>query len=290
MTHLIGYSYAPGGLDTNGLLMSVGPTVSWSVFGSFDYKGSVRQACRNWADVCDLEFCEVSDPGTSINAGVVGQQRMFLGPIDGSSGQNTVANATFPGTLPFSGNILYDSDSGDINFLSSSYMLSVTVHEMGHSAMAMQHNTFAGSVMNGIGTATPSSYDSSVAAAKYGAAKTFAQKAGVHSLIGEIYSAYMGTYNQAPDNNGLFFWYRQIASQSQSFLTLCNALVGSGSSSSAFVSNLYQRVLGRTGSQAEIDAWLATGKSKAETLDGFARSVEAGNYRANQFSSGLWFS
>lgn len=169
-------------------------------------------------------------------------------------------------------------------------MISVTVHEMGHSVMHMLHNNYTGSVMNGIGTATPSAYDASVAVQKYGAAQTYSQKVGPGSLIGEIYSAYRGTYDQDPDNDGLFYWYRQVATSASSFLTFCNALIGSESSDATFVGNLYQRVLGRTGTQQEIDAWLATGKNKAETLDGFARSPEAGLYRGNLFSSGLWFS
>ncbi|MCY1708347.1 matrixin family metalloprotease [Pannonibacter sp. SL95] len=290
MTHLIGYSFAPGGLATNGLLQSAGPTVSWSsAFGSFDYKAAVRAACRKWADVCDVEFCEVTDPGVSINAGTVGMQRMFLGPIDGASGLNVVANATPPGGLPFSGNILYDSDATDINFLATGYMLSVTVHEMGHAVFGMLHNT-TDSVMNGIGNDTPTAYDRQLATATHGAAKSLSAKVGSGSLIGQIYSAYKGAYDITVSNDDLFYWYRQIATNTNTFATLCTAMAGSYAPSRVWLQSLYTRVLGRSGSSAEIDAWIATGKNCGQILKDFAESVEAANRRASLFASGLWFS
>jgi Domain of unknown function (DUF4214) len=41
-----------------------------------------------------------------------------------------------------------------------------------------------------------------------------------------------------------------------------------------YIEQLYHNVLGRVGSQAEVDAWLATGSDRAHILVGFAESSE----------------
>jgi hypothetical protein len=59
------------------------------------------------------------------------------------------------------------------------------------------------------------------------------------------------------------------------------SLSSDGAAGTVFLQALYANVLGRTGSAAEINAWLATGETTAQVLVGFSDSAEF-QERANE--------
>jgi hypothetical protein len=102
---------------------------------------------------------------------------------------------------------------------------------------------------------------------------------------GQAYRLYQAAFNRAPDKAGIGYWIAQmdkgasIYEVAQSFIYSdeYQHLYGATSSDFAFISQLYQNVLHRTGDQPGIAYWsgvLASGVSRPAVLASFSESME----------------
>jgi hypothetical protein len=167
----------------------------------------------------------------------------------------------------------------------------LTVHELGHTAFQLpDEETDPTDIMfqNVQTVVSPNATNVSEAQVLYGAPQTNAELVGTGMPLGEIYSAYMGARNAAPDNAGLMFWNSAINVNPALFATLCADLVGTVQATTAQVTQYYQNVLGRAPDAPGLAFWSRF--SAAQALAGLCGSAEAGGLRATQFANGLWFS
>jgi hypothetical protein len=113
----------------------------------------------------------------------------------------------------------------------------------------------------------------------YGAAQTQA--------AGQVYRLYEAVLGRSPDYGGFQAWFDGLSSGTLTAVQIAGAFAGSAEfrlvygalDNAAFVTLLYQNVLGRAAAQAEINAWLnlmagETGQSRAQVALGFANSQE----------------
>lgn len=113
----------------------------------------------------------------------------------------------------------------------------------------------------------------------------------VQSTEGQTYAAqvirfYQAAFGRVPDTTGINGWVDDVLSGAKTTTDLAVGFVlspewtaryGTSDVNTASLQALYQNVLGRTASGAEIDAWLATGQSMDQILIGFANSQEFQN-------------
>ncbi len=96
----------------------------------------------------------------------------------------------------------------------------------------------------------------------------------------EVQKLYQLILGRAADPNGLAYWTNSLASQTYRGLEV--SLAGSsefaslsGNTLAGEVSRMYQKILGRTGSQSEINSWVNSGLSASQIATQFINSSEA---------------
>jgi hypothetical protein len=104
----------------------------------------------------------------------------------------------------------------------------------------------------------------------------------VLAFVDPLIRLYQGAFDRAADESGLAANVNAMRDGHLSIDDMANAFVHSAEfvntygslSDQQYVEQLYHNVLGRVGSQAEVDAWLATGSDRAHILVGFTESSE----------------
>jgi len=118
----------------------------------------------------------------------------------------------------------------------------------------------------------------------------------VNSTEAQTYAAqvirfYQAAFGRVPDTTGINGWVDQLVAGTTTTTELAVGFVlsaewtaryGGTEVNSATLTGLYQNVLGRSPSGAEIDAWIATGQSLDQVFIGFANSAE---FQANSKSA-----
>jgi hypothetical protein len=102
------------------------------------------------------------------------------------------------------------------------------------------------------------------------------------TYVDPLIRLYQGAFDRAPDVNGLASNVNTMRDGHHSLEQMAGAFVSSAEfvqtygalSDSQYVEQLYHNILDRVGSQTEVDAWLATGASRAHILVGFTESTE----------------
>ena len=103
-------------------------------------RAAVQEALGLWAGVAPLHFVEVADSGPAVssqNYSPAGHPNIRIGHqfLDGSVGENILAQAFFPGEAGLGGDVHFDDANiwriGSSGF--GSDFLEVVVHELGHS-------------------------------------------------------------------------------------------------------------------------------------------------------------
>jgi subtilisin-like proprotein convertase family protein len=116
---------------------------------------------------------------------------------------------------------------------------------------------------------------------------------------GEIYRLYQAALGRTPDSAGLTTWVRAadqgeaVSSIAHSFLSSSefSATYGASLSDSAFVTALYQNVLGRAPDASGLASWIDTlshGMTRDTLLVAFSDSVELKALVAPQVEHGIW--
>jgi hypothetical protein len=102
------------------------------------------------------------------------------------------------------------------------------------------------------------------------------------TFVDPLIRLYQGAFDRAPEVSGLSANVNTMRDGHLSIYDVANAFVHSAEfvatygalSDEQYVEQLYHNVLGRVGSQAEVDGWLATGVDHAHMLVGFTESSE----------------
>ena len=102
------------------------------------------------------------------------------------------------------------------------------------------------------------------------------------TFVDPLIRLYQGAFDRAPDESGLAANVNVMRDGHISLDDMANAFVHSAEFVSTYgalnddqyVEQLYHNVLGRVGSQAEVDAWLDTGLDRAHILVGFTELNE----------------
>ncbi|MCR9177792.1 MAG: DUF4214 domain-containing protein [Alphaproteobacteria bacterium] len=114
----------------------------------------------------------------------------------------------------------------------------------------------------------------------------------IPQIAAQVYRLYQATLAREPDAGGHAGWSTALFEQTNTASEVAGAFVGSQEfqnvygalNDTAFVALLYQNVLGRAASNAELDAWQANidgGQSRAQVVLGFSDSVEFRNATTN---------
>lgn len=120
---------------------------------------------------------------------------------------------------------------------------------------------------------------------------------GINTNQAFLARLYQGVLARPADYFGLSGWTQALATQS--FSTVANGVLGSAEyqtkygllSDSAFVTNLYANMLGRSGDPAGMADWtqrLASGATRGDVAVGFAQSPEAQYYWSNVTALGVF--
>ena len=107
------------------------------------------------------------------------------------------------------------------------------------------------------------------------------------TFVDPLIRLYQGAFDRAPDVSGLDANVNAMRGGHLSIYDMANAFVNSAEfvntygalSDEQYVEQLYQNVLGRAGSQAEVAAWLATGADRAHILVGFTNRMSMSRLR-----------
>ncbi len=102
------------------------------------------------------------------------------------------------------------------------------------------------------------------------------------TYVDPLIRLYQGAFDRAPEVSGLAANVHVMRDGHHSIYDMANAFVHSAEFTATygslndeqFVEQLYHNVLGRVGSQAEVNAWIATGSDRAHILVGFTESNE----------------
>ncbi|MFN7167642.1 MAG: DUF4214 domain-containing protein [Pannonibacter sp.] len=112
---------------------------------------------------------------------------------------------------------------------------------------------------------------------------TIAASPEATTFVDQIIRIYQAAFGRAPDPVGLNGWTNLLREDPTALSKVALGFVnstewmnrhGNNSVSDAVLQSLYQNVLGRIPSQAEIDAWKATGQPMTQILIGFSNSAE----------------
>lgn len=103
------------------------------------------------------------------------------------------------------------------------------------------------------------------------------------TYVDQIIRIYQAAFGRKPDVTGIDGWTDQLRADATALSKIAAGFVnstewknryGDNTVNPAVLQALYQNVLGRTGSAAEIDAWMKTGQSMTQILIGFSNSAE----------------
>ncbi|MCY1707583.1 DUF4214 domain-containing protein [Pannonibacter sp. SL95] len=103
------------------------------------------------------------------------------------------------------------------------------------------------------------------------------------TYVDQIIRIYQAAFGRVPDTTGINGWTDQLRADATALSKVAAGFVnstewknryGDNTVNDAVLQALYQNVLGRTGSAAEIAAWKATGQSMTQILIGFSNSAE----------------
>jgi S-layer protein len=103
------------------------------------------------------------------------------------------------------------------------------------------------------------------------------------TYVDQIIRIYQAAFGRVPDTTGIDGWTDQLRADATALSKVAAGFVnstewknryGDNTVNDAVLQALYQNVLGRTGSAAEIAAWKATGQSMTQILIGFSNSAE----------------
>lgn len=103
------------------------------------------------------------------------------------------------------------------------------------------------------------------------------------TYVDQIVRIYQAAFGRKPDVTGIDGWTDQLRADNTALFKIAGGFVnstewknryGDNTVNDAVLQALYQNVLGRTGSAAEIAAWKATGQSMSQILIGFSNSAE----------------
>lgn len=103
------------------------------------------------------------------------------------------------------------------------------------------------------------------------------------TYVDQIIRIYQAAFGRKPDVTGIDGWTDQLRADPTALSKTAAGFVnsqewknryGDNTVNPAVLQALYQNVLGRTGSAAEIDAWMKTGQSMTQILIGFSNSAE----------------
>lgn len=106
------------------------------------------------------------------------------------------------------------------------------------------------------------------------------------TYVDQIIRIYQAAFGRVPDTTGINGWTNQLRNDATALSKVAAGFVnsqewknryGDNTVNDAVLQALYQNVLGRTGSAAEIAAWKATGQSMTQILIGFSNSAEFQN-------------
>lgn len=316
---LVPYSYVGSGVAVNGQNGTASGTVTldWeTTWASDHYLGTgpsidseMAAGLGVWEAACNILFIKVPDSGAALpvfpTVAIGPVVRFYLAPAgifdfyantaEGTGPQNwgsVCFNSAASGSLPMV-DPQYELENS-IGWSTTNWVPRIIAHEMVHSILGLSDNNADTTsiryqyVYESTTLPVMNSTDISEAQTAYGAPQTNAALVGTGMPLGEIYSAYMGANNAAPDNAGLVFWYNAVVSNSANFATLCADLVGTATTTTAATTQYYQNCLGRTPNSTELAYWAPY--TKAVVLAGVAASSETGGDRATTFASALWFS
>ncbi|WP_106753400.1 DUF4214 domain-containing protein [Pannonibacter carbonis] len=103
------------------------------------------------------------------------------------------------------------------------------------------------------------------------------------TYVDQIIRIYQAAFGRVPDTTGINGWTNDLRNDATALSKVAAGFVnstewknryGDNTVNDAVLQGLYQNVLGRTGSAAEIAAWKATGQSMTQILIGFSNSAE----------------
>lgn len=112
---------------------------------------------------------------------------------------------------------------------------------------------------------------------------TIAASLEATTYVDQIIRIYKAAFGRAPDPTGLNGWTNLLREDPTALTKVALGFVnsaewvnryGSNGASDELLQALYQNVLGRSSSAAEIEGWKATGKSISQILIGFSNSAE----------------
>lgn len=112
---------------------------------------------------------------------------------------------------------------------------------------------------------------------------TIAASLEATTYVDQIIRIYKAAFGRAPDPTGLNGWTNLLREDPTALTKVALGFVnsaewvnryGNNGASDELLQALYQNVLGRSSSAAEIEGWKATGKSISQILIGFSNSIE----------------
>lgn len=272
MTNICTYSFAPAGHVFAGRTCLAWPS---------NYKTLARNGFREWekhADVLNVEVPFDGVSGYNPSWPRSGTKLHLVDDIAGSVVGNEMSWVTSPGRR-FHGGI--NIEKPFLDTATATHRQHLLTHEIGHGVGGDNPDTgIVGTLMEGIvnNTLTPNASEKAAVVAMHGAAVSFTNKLNAGKPLGDIYSLYRGIVNTNPDASGLAWWSDALKGGTQTLAALATALgATSSAATSTFVTNLYNRCLGRAPTSTETAYW--TTQTGVQAAVGIATSTEAVTYR-----------
>jgi len=223
-------------------------------------RAAIQEALGRWASVAPLRFVEVADSGPAPSQNdysAAGRPMLRFGRIAIDGPYNTLAYTYYPGSTGLAGDLDFDTaERWSVNPSQGIDLLEVATHEIGH-ALGLGHEPM------------PSSGG---------------QQAIMNPYYGGHFNGLGTSFLYQDDINGIRALY---GSGVGSVTPLAPAAAPTDPAADARVlQSYYQRILGRSGSAAEIQGHLdarAGGASWSDIAQGFVNSVEANGRVVDQY-------
>lgn len=272
MTRVISVNFGLAGITST--VVGYGVTSNPYASSYSNYLNDLIRGVQEWEKYADLIFVKVADNSFPDAAGVnpLWHLRMFTAPINDPA-TSTLATAAGYGTggLADLGKdaTVFLNDGPYLNgsyFTNAQPVRSLAMHEAGHAVLGLPHENSPANVMeSGIashyGQLNVLPGHQTTINGRFGAAKSKATLYAGH--VGTITLAYTSLLYRMPDASGFKFYLDALQAGTKTFDSMCADLAASpeyagvhaGETDYNFAYTQYSRVLGRIGSNAELNYW-----------------------------------